>query len=115
MAGFDPVAWIALNTAAAGSPDITSEYAGHPVHFASHDHRRAFLKEPARYLPEYGGYCAFSLAQGEAREGQPRAFRVLSGRIYLFATEAFAVSWERDAANLIAAAEQVWHSAKARN
>ncbi|MCX6592616.1 MAG: hypothetical protein NTZ56_13925 [Acidobacteria bacterium] len=113
LAGFDPVAWVARKQALAGSATITADYDGRTVRFASMESRQAFLKEPGRYLPEYGGYCAFSLAQGEAREGQPTAFRILAGRIYLFATEAFAVSWERDAAHLVPLADDAWRTAQA--
>ncbi|MCX6597345.1 MAG: hypothetical protein NTV70_13365 [Acidobacteria bacterium] len=112
LSGFDPVAWLVLKRAKAGSSDITTVHAGQTIRFANQESREAFLKEPGRYLPEYGGYCAYSMARGEALEGQPMAFRLLAGRVYLFATEAFAVSWERDQANLVPAADQAWRTAR---
>ena len=84
--GYDPVAYFTEGKAVKGSPDITQTWLGATWHFASTKHRDAFMSEPIRYAPQYGGFCSTGTAIGEASANvDPEAWRIVDGRLYLFA------------------------------
>jgi YHS domain-containing protein len=62
ISGYDPVAYFTTAKALKGSPEITATYAGGTYRFSTTANRDAFLADPARYLPVYGGYCAYGVA-----------------------------------------------------
>lgn len=62
--GYDPVAYFTDQRAVPGDPGITATHDGAIYQFASTAHKAAFEADPARYAPQYGGYCAYAAAQG---------------------------------------------------
>lgn len=62
--GYDPVAFFTDNRAVQGSSQFQSQYDGAKYYFASAEHKGAFDKEPAKYEPQFGGYCAYGASQG---------------------------------------------------
>ncbi len=64
LKGADVVAYFTQNKYAQGSPQYRSSYQGVDFRFASAEHKALFDKEPARYLPQYGGYCANGIVYG---------------------------------------------------
>ena len=56
--GFDAVAYFTDGKAVKGDPQYHSKYDGATYYFRSGDNKAAFDKEPERYAPQYGGYCA---------------------------------------------------------
>ena len=61
----------------------TAIHEGITYRFASEANRAVFLGEPARYLPQYGGYCAWAVANGYTAHGDPEQWTVHDGRLYL--------------------------------
>jgi thiol-disulfide isomerase/thioredoxin/YHS domain-containing protein len=116
LAGFDPVACFPEGGGKArkGSPEMTLEQGGAIYRFASEANRDRFRKEPARYEPAYGGWCAWAMAQeaGEKVEVDPESFLVQDGRLLLFYDGFFAdtrASWRKgDGAALARAADGNW-------
>ncbi len=56
--GYDPVAYFTQNQAVEGSPQYSHHWLGATWYFASAEHRDMFMRDPAKYAPQYGGYCA---------------------------------------------------------
>jgi YHS domain-containing protein len=110
--GFDPVAYFTENRPVAGNPDISTAFDGAIWYFASEAHRRAFLAHPSRYEPEYGGFCAYGVAQGLKTDIDPAAFSIIGGRLYLNADQQARTTWRADLLNSIAAADQRWATVK---
>ena len=81
-AGYDPVAYFTDGAAVRGSEAFAVEHAGVTYRFASAAHRDAFAAEPERYLPRYGGYCAYAAAKGALAPTDPEAFSVIDGKLY---------------------------------
>jgi YHS domain-containing protein len=85
LVGFDPVACFPEGGGKArkGSPEMTLEQGGAIYRFASEANRDRFRKEPARYEPAYGGWCAWAMAQeaGEKVEVDPESFLVQDSRM----------------------------------
>jgi YHS domain-containing protein len=60
--GYDPVAYFTDAKAVVGKPEFTARHDGATWQFASAAHRDAFVANPARYAPQFGGYCAYGVA-----------------------------------------------------
>ena len=65
--GYDPVAYFADNKAVPGKPEYTFTYQGATFRFASQAHLDFFEASPQKYLPEYGGYCAFAIGDDASK------------------------------------------------
>jgi hypothetical protein len=67
-----------------------------------------FRANPSRYLPQYGGYCAWAVAQGNTASGDPRYWRIVEGRLYLNYNSDIQRQWEADIPGFIASANSNW-------
>ena len=81
--GYDPVAYFSENQPVKGSKSITAEWNGAEWRFASVANRDAFVASPERYAPQYGGYCAYAVANGYTASTVPEAFTLYGGKLYL--------------------------------
>ncbi len=83
--GYDVVAYFTQNQAVRGSQKYEAAYKGIKFWFASAAHRAEFLNNPEKYLPQYGGWCAFAMAMKKAKvPSDPRTFKLYNGKLYLF-------------------------------
>ncbi|MGH7243581.1 MAG: YHS domain-containing (seleno)protein [Phycisphaerales bacterium] len=88
--GYDVVAYFTENKAVMGKPAFTSTYRGVKYQFSSEERRAAFAKDPEKYLPTYGGWCASAMgAKGTKVEIDPTNFKVEGGRLFLFYKDFF--------------------------
>ncbi|MFM2422489.1 MAG: hypothetical protein RL291_1019 [Pseudomonadota bacterium] len=94
--GYDLVAYLTQNAAVPGSPAIALEHQGVTWRFATEQNRDAFKADPAKYLPQYGGYCAWAVASGYTAPSDPEAFSVVDGKLYLNYSKAVRFLWARD-------------------
>ncbi len=106
VGGADTVAYYALPAGAApvqGSDQFTAEYKGATFRFSSAANRDAFKAEPGKYAPQYGGYCAWALARNKLAPGDPTAWYVTNGKLYLNVNKSIQKQWlaniDRDIAN----------------
>jgi YHS domain-containing protein len=83
LKGYDPVAYFKQGKAVMGSPFITSTYNGATYLFASREDKADFDKSPAKFAPQYGGYCAYSMSRGERHDIDPKAFRIYKGKLFV--------------------------------
>jgi len=83
LKGYDPVAYFTLNQAVKGNPAIQTRYRGAIYHFVSGADKAAFDKNPSRYVPQYGGFCAYHLSRGRMRDSDPTAFLIYKGKLYV--------------------------------
>lgn len=82
--GYDPVAYFTENRAVEGSPEFSYRWLGATWQFASAEHRDQFIKEPTRYAPQYGGYCADGVSFGTVTTNiDPKAWRIIEDKLYL--------------------------------
>lgn len=110
--GYDPVAYFTQNKAVEGDKANAIFYAGVTYYFSSAANKELFKKDPAKYEPQYGGWCAYAMgAKGEKVEIDPETFKIVNGKLYLFYNKAFnntLKTWNKDEANLKAAADKNW-------
>ena len=83
--GYDAVAFFKQRKPVKGNPGIESTYQGATYLFASAVNKAEFDKDPAKYAPQYGGFCAYGVVHGilSNTEGNPDAFAVYKGKLYL--------------------------------
>ncbi|MEL7452791.1 MAG: YHS domain-containing (seleno)protein, partial [Pseudomonadota bacterium] len=62
--GHDVVAYFTVGEPTKGSEDFATTYQGAEFLFASQENLDAFLADPVKYAPQYGGYCAYAVSQG---------------------------------------------------
>ena len=70
--------------------------------------REQFAKDPARYAPEFGGYCAYAVSRGYTANIDPNAWRIVDGRLYLNYSKRVQKLWEEDVPGNIAKGRQNW-------
>lgn len=84
LEGYCPVSYHTRLEARPGSPEFTSTYNGVDYRFASAAAKRAFDSNPQRYLPAYGGWCAFGMAIEDKFPVDPTNFKIVDGRLMVF-------------------------------
>lgn len=112
--GYDPVAYFTLERPTPGDATITYDYAGAVWRFASTKHRDAFTKNPERYAPAYGGFCAYAMARGSRADIDPAAWKIVNGKLYLNYDADIQAEWEADRSAMIARADRAWAELLAR-
>ena len=82
--GYDVVAYFNNNTIK-GHKNYTSTYDGANYKFSSEDNLKKFTKNPEKYTPQYGGYCAYAIAIKSKKVSiNPESFEIKDGKLYLF-------------------------------
>ena len=65
--GYDTVAYFTDGKAMKGSEEFAYDWLGTPWYFANAEHRDLFKADPAKYAPQYGGYCTGGMAAAMRR------------------------------------------------
>lgn len=110
--GHDPVAYFTEQKPVKGSPEFRVEFEGSTFQFASAAHRDAFVGDPSKYLPQYGGYCAYGMARGYKAKIDPAAFTVVGDKLYLNYSETVRSQWLTDIPGYIRKADANWPDVK---
>jgi len=108
LKGADVVAYFTQNAYAQGSPQWRSEYEGVNFRFASAEHKALFDKEPTKYLPQYGGYCANGIVYGIPWGGDADAWKMIDGKLYIFGGQGSKDGFEVDQKANVALADKYW-------
>ena len=108
IARADPVAYFTEGRHVPGDAEFEAEWNGATWSFASAAHRDAFLAEPARYAPQYGGYCAYAVAHGNTVRIDPKAWSVVDGKLYLNYSRSIQEKWQAKRALFIVRADEIW-------
>lgn len=85
--GYDPVAYFIENKAVAGDSRFTSKSSLNTQdvtwYFSSLENKQLFEREPEKYTPQYGGYCAYAMSYGLVVSSDPHAFSIIDQKLYL--------------------------------
>jgi YHS domain-containing protein len=96
--GYDPVAYFTDGKPVPGKPEFSTEYEGAKWQFASQDHLDKFKADPARFAPQYGGYCAYGVANGNLVKIEPDQWTIIDGKLYLNYDADVQKKWKKDPA-----------------
>lgn len=106
--GHDPVAYFTEGAARRGDDAYMMDWNGQRWQFMSAANRDVFAADPARYAPQYGGNCAWAVAEGYLAPVDPNAWAIVNGKLYLNANRRIQHRWERDIPGFIARADANW-------
>lgn len=102
--GYDVVSYFTDGKPVKGDKKFQTDYRGAEWRFSSQAHLEAFLADPEKYAPQYGGYCAWAMGRGYAAKGDPEVWRIVDGKLYLNYDESVREKWEVDIPGFIAKA-----------
>jgi YHS domain-containing protein len=110
--GYDPVAYFTQNKAVKGKKEISYSSHGVAYHFVNTSDQQLFQVNPAKYEPQYGGWCAYAMGHdGSKVEVDPGTFKIINGKLFLFYNRFFnntLKTWNQDEARLHAQADANW-------
>ena len=115
ISGYDPVAYFTDGKPLQGKPEF--EYLWHRLRwrFVSGEHRDLFTRDPKQYAPQYDGYCAMGMSDGEAAHKDtvdPEAWAIVDGKLYLTHNRYWMQVWRESAKERIRQADQDWEVVK---
>ncbi|WP_294613849.1 YHS domain-containing (seleno)protein [uncultured Roseovarius sp.] len=108
MHGVDPVSMFGVSSPSQGEAVYTSTHDGIDYYFASAEAKQAFDENPAAYLPQFGGFCAFGVFVGKKLDGDARYADIVEGKLYLFVNAAILEKYREDPEAVIAGAYAKW-------
>ncbi|WP_395054201.1 YHS domain-containing (seleno)protein [Flavobacterium sp.] len=110
--GYDPVSYFTQKKAVKGKFTFSYIYEGVIYNFSSQANKDLFIKNPASYEPQYGGWCAYAMgATGEKVEIDPSTFKIIDTKLYLFYNAFFnntLKTWNKDESSLKKKADASW-------
>jgi len=108
LKGADVVAYFTQGAYQPGKAEFSSRHEGVDLRFASAEHKALFEQEPAKYLPQFGGYCANGIVYGIPWGGDADTWKIIDGKLYIFGGQASKDAFELDEANNLALANRYW-------
>ena len=108
LQGYDAVAYWTSGQPTRGSTSFEHRWNDAVWRFSTAANRDQFAKDPARYVPEFGGYCAYAVSRGYTADIDPNAWRIVDGRLYLNYSKRVQKLWEEDVPGNITKGRQNW-------
>ena len=113
--GYDVVSYQTGKRPIRGNGNFVAVYDGATYQFSSADNQKLFESNPEKYVPAYGGYCAFGASVGKKFIGDPEVWRVVSGKLYLNLDTGIQAQWLKDVPGRIKSADAKWAGIKDKN
>jgi YHS domain-containing protein len=107
LEGYDPVSYFD-GQPAKGEPTFTATHGGARYRFASARNLARFRADPDAFLPQYGGYCAWAVSNGYTAKGDPTAWKLVGGKLYLNYDATVQKRWAADIPGNIAKGDHNW-------
>jgi YHS domain-containing protein len=112
--GYDPVAFFTDKKPVKGDPKFVAKHDGAIYQFASKEHKDLFKADPAKYEPEFGGYCAYGVSRNKLVEIDVDAFQIVDGKLLLQYSKSVRDDFNADAKGNLAKANTNWTSLVAK-
>ena len=108
--GYDVVAYFTQGGPVKGDKAFSTDWNGATWRFASAGNLAKFKAKPAAYAPQYGGYCAWAVANGYTASGDPRNWKIVGGKLYLNYNDEIQSRWVKDIPGLVRKGDANWPS-----
>ncbi len=108
IGGYDPVSYFTAGQAQRGSGYHVADYKGVTYAFTSEDNKEAFEANPEKYVPAYGGWCAYGVAVGKKFVADPEVWKIVGGKLYLNLDRGIQAKWNEDIPGYIKTANENW-------
>jgi YHS domain-containing protein len=112
LSGYDPVAYFTEGKPMKGSGYHVAEHEGVTYAFATKEHKEMFKANPGKYVPAYGGYCAYGVAVGKKFVSDPEAWKIVQGKLYLNLDRDIQSKWVKDIPGYLKKSEANWKEIK---
>ena len=109
LKGYDPVAYFTQNKAVKGSSKYQSTYQGATYYFSSAADLATFNKNPVKYVPQYGGFCADGMRKKQENDIDPTVFFIVKGKLYLCESRAAEKAFRTHEDEDIVTANRNWY------
>jgi YHS domain-containing protein len=106
--GHDPVAFFTVGAPVKGRPEFESTYRGAKYRFHSAKHKAAFDAEPAKFEPQFGGWCAYGVSRGALVPIKIEAWQIVNGRLLMQKNEGIRDDFNEDAPGNLKKADGNW-------
>lgn len=110
ISGYDAVAYFKQQKAVEGKNDFIYEWNGAKWKFSSRENLDAFKSNPEKYAPQFGGYCAYGISDGDGHKSptSPDAFTIVDGKLFLNYNLKVKELWNKNQADRIVVGEKNW-------
>ncbi len=108
LKGADVVAYFTKNAYTQGNPSIKSTYENVTFYFSSAENKALFDREPTKYLPQYGGYCANGVVYSIPWGGDADTFAMINGKLYIFGGKGSQDAFMLNVPKNMALADKYW-------
>lgn len=112
IGGYDPVSYFTEGKAVRGSGFNTAQFEGQSYLFSTKENVATFKANPAKYAPQFGGWCAYGASLGKKFYVDPTVFEVVDGKLYLNLDGEIQKKWNADKANNIKLGHEKWAGIK---
>lgn len=112
--GYDAVAYFKESKPIKGDSQFNYQWKDANWYFSSKENLETFKENPEKYVPQYGGYCAYGTSEGHKAPTQPDAWTIVDGKLYLNYNKAVEVLWNKNQSELIKKADTNWDGVKGK-
>jgi YHS domain-containing protein len=108
IGGYDAVAYFTEGMPTRGNGHHVTVFDGVTYLFASEENKKKFDANPKKHIPAYGGYCAFGVTEEKKFVGDPEAWKIVDGKLYLNLDTDIQGEWGKDVSGNIRKADSIW-------
>ena len=106
--GYDLTTYFTQEKPQRGNGNHLTEFNGVTYLFATDDNKKNFEANPEKFLPQYGGYCAFGVSVNKKFVADPEQFDIVDGKLYLNLDAKVRSIWLQNVPGRIADANNNW-------
>ncbi|MEP6937256.1 MAG: YHS domain-containing (seleno)protein [Chthoniobacterales bacterium] len=114
LQGYDPVAFFTDGKPVLGKEEFHGSYHDATYRFASAEHQALFEKNPAKYEPQFGGYCAYGVSKGHLSPVKIDAFQIVNGRLLMQYDSEVKNAFNKDQHGNLDTADKNWPTLSAK-
>jgi YHS domain-containing protein len=112
LQGYDPVAFFKESKPVMGNKEFTCSWKEATWYFSTEENLNLFKADPARYAPQYGGWCAYGTAAGHKSPTQPETWSIVNNKLYFNYNKEVQKLWNKNQKGLIDQADKNWPKVK---
>src|ERR1700756_2442009 len=106
--GYDPVSYFTSGKPTPGLAQFSTTYKGATYRFVSTENRDRFIAAPEKFVPQYGGYCAYAISLNKIADIDPDEWAIVNDKLYLNNNFFSQTLWSLDKSGNIAQGDRNW-------
>ena len=114
ISGYDPVSYFTIKKPKRGNGHNNYTYMGQTYLFSSVKNMKRFKKNPEKYIPQFGGWCAYGISVNKKFHTNPHAWELVDGKLYLNLDKKVQKIWRKNKAKNIQKAHENWPVIKSK-